>query len=976
MESNLSCLSSLKEEVNQVYIQPHYKESYRLAIYALLCGGKDAYEEFLKAEQISHFLSEEEILFILENAELPVLDDDSEGRHVAEENDPSTYFPTESDEEVPDLDLGWPEVTPEDSDTNISLLFHPPRQNTPSIKEVVRKQIQDAKQLIAIAMDVFTDVDIFKEIVNATLRGVVVYVLLDDSQFKSFLTMSQRVGVQIQDLKNIRVRTVQGQQYQCRSGAKFHGALEQKFILVDCKTVLYGTYSYKWSYEKINLSMVLVITGQLVCSYDEEFRRLFARSTVPAALSRERASDQYLWDAVALHSPNSSQFSLHQIHIRSRLMHGLRSAQTDLFNNGAMLTRGLSVQERLHQSHRPDLGMVKGHSYAGELQRINSMTRLRTVTRDVGVPVAPGTTGSNLWGGEDSLLTGRTSQLNHKHRTRYGADQHLIPYNSETSLHRWKIDSYLNNNDAPLDSSYDMISPYSSHLGLNENQPQLLASRSRDIKSRLEEIRQKRLSLQEYTDPRQSQESLRCMYSTLERSNMKSSLRALDIRQTMAELEQNTQYGSSLGPARHGEFLKPGEEPKEEGAEREQLMTPTVLTDGHRSVSHYDIKTAPDRKTTLTYDWREPLSRTTSAADLDMKLKDPSLKVFNLRSSGLNMQNSRAMESLREIPEEKEGQNKPVNRLGSAALKDGDETMSKDGKDATSKVGSVKSNMSVGTQHQDLARGSRDSISKVSNSSGSAAPKDGKKTTSNEAETVPKVNSMSLNTSVGSQHVEEKVQPQQEQPTLQRKNSMRSKVYSMLTSDERKTSRKEEKSLQRKNSVRSQTPSGSKQPVKADVSGASPVGKPSATEQTALKGQSASVSRSHSAIGGLPETERHKSPFPIDRLSPQRSSKRKIAAEQDRGSRNTLDEEVATVSQARREKAYSRFEYLLSTENIAPNKPVRTTSMYSSDKDINSPRHLSAGTTHSYSTYQAQTANDNRLGRFMQRVGNLIGKNK
>lgn len=43
-------------------------------------------------------------------------------------------------------------------------------------------------------------------------------------------------------LQNIRVRTVQGPQYHCQSGMKFHGALEQKFILIDCQTVLYGTY--------------------------------------------------------------------------------------------------------------------------------------------------------------------------------------------------------------------------------------------------------------------------------------------------------------------------------------------------------------------------------------------------------------------------------------------------------------------------------------------------------------------------------------------------------------------------------------------------------------------------------------------------------------------------------------------------------------------------------------------------------------
>lgn len=147
MESNLSHLSSLAEEDNPMYIQPHYKESYRLAIYALLCGGREAYEEFLRAEQISPFLSNEEILFILENGELPEVEDDFEMKRTMDTGAPSTYFPSESDEEVPDLELGWPEVSLEASDTSISLLFNPPRINTPSIKEVVRKQIQDAHQV-------------------------------------------------------------------------------------------------------------------------------------------------------------------------------------------------------------------------------------------------------------------------------------------------------------------------------------------------------------------------------------------------------------------------------------------------------------------------------------------------------------------------------------------------------------------------------------------------------------------------------------------------------------------------------------------------------------------------------------------------------------------------------------------------------------------------------------------------------------
>lgn len=152
MESGQPSLSSVdsqsslsSDDVPEVYIEPHYKESYRLAIYALLCGGREAYEEYVQAEQINHFLSEQEILFILEKAEKPVVEVDSEG--TSKVANPSTYFPLESDEEVPDLELGWPEVNLKDAETNISLLYHPPRPNTPTIKEVLRKQILEARQV-------------------------------------------------------------------------------------------------------------------------------------------------------------------------------------------------------------------------------------------------------------------------------------------------------------------------------------------------------------------------------------------------------------------------------------------------------------------------------------------------------------------------------------------------------------------------------------------------------------------------------------------------------------------------------------------------------------------------------------------------------------------------------------------------------------------------------------------------------------
>ncbi|KAK2817478.1 hypothetical protein Q5P01_025669 [Channa striata] len=916
MESNLSFVSSLKEEDIPVYIQPHYKESYRLAIYALLCGGKEAYQEFLRVEQISHFLSEEEIFFILGHAELPVVEDESEARRVPDEINPSTYFPTESDEEVPDLDLGWPEVSLENIDTSISLLFHPPRQNTPTIKEVVRKQIQEAREVIAIAMDVFTDVDIFKEIVTATLRGVMVYILLDESQFRSFHTMSHRVGVNIQDLKNMRVRTVQGPLYQCQSGMKFHGGLEQKFLLVDCCTVVYGTYSYSWSFEKIHLSMVLVITGQLVGSYDEEFRRLYARSTVPAVLSQEKQSAQYLKDTVKVQRPSSSQLSLHQIHMRSRAMHGIRSAQDDRLYDAAILTRGRSMQDKLHQSHCPDNGhLVRGHSYGGELQKLNSSTRLRMGTKDIGAPLPPERTRSNLREGGNRL---QKQQL--RHQTRYGAHQNMIPFNSETSLHRWKIDAYLNENEMPVDASYEalspMISPYSSHTGLNEYQSQVIHNRSRDIKSRMEEMRQKRFSLQEYVNFRQSQESLRSMYSA-ERPKYISPMRGQDKRQCAAELEANAQSGRSMETSTHK-----GTEPNKESNKREQ-NTP----DGQRSASHYDANVVSDRKTPQTYDRHEPLTRTMLAADSDMKPNDPSLKRSHLQSSSLSIQHTRAMECLTEVPEEKESSNARVNNSDSVAINKNEEVCKGE-----------KSVLNENSHRQDKVRGSYGSIGKVANSLGSLTETEGTKSVSSDAENAPRT----FKNFAGTQHALEAktgdMLKQQEEPALQRRNSTRTKVHSMLSSEEKKASKKE-KSVQRKASIKSQNSSGSNQTVRADNAVQSVNGLPTG---------------SLNSISSSSDMEKHKPPF--SRFPSFRSSKRKtnLAAEQDQGLRSTVSSDDMTISQTKTEKAYSPYEYLLNTN--------RSASLKRQDSG--------------YAMQQTEGGTDNKLGRFMQRMGNLINKNK
>ncbi|NXG23540.1 FA83B protein, partial [Grallaria varia] len=297
-----SLLSSLHDECRtDNYIEPHYKEWYRIAIDALIEGGLEAYREFLSKERCSEFLADEEIDYILNNVhKLPQNTIYSSNHAIDDTSSSGTYWPIESDVEAPNLDLGWPYLMPGISGgTNIDLLFHPPRAQPYTIKETIRKMIRDARKVIAIVMDMFTDVDIFREIVEASARGIAVYLLLDESNFSHFLKMTEKQGCQVQRLRNMRVRTVKGQDYYSKTGAKFHGKMEQKFILADCKKVIYGSYSFMWSFEKTNLSMVQVITGQLVESFDEEFRTLYARSSVPSSFAPELVrvnSRRTLWD--------------------------------------------------------------------------------------------------------------------------------------------------------------------------------------------------------------------------------------------------------------------------------------------------------------------------------------------------------------------------------------------------------------------------------------------------------------------------------------------------------------------------------------------------------------------------------------------------------------------------------------------------------------------------------------------------------
>lgn len=126
-------------------------------------------------------------------------------------------------------------------------------------------------QVVAVVMDVFTDVDLLSEVLEAAARRVPVYILLDEMNAQHFLDMADKCRVNLhhvdvseagagrggggvgqsiaRDLtllppQFLRVRTVAGPTYYCRTGKSFKGHVKEKFLLVDCAVVMSGSYRY------------------------------------------------------------------------------------------------------------------------------------------------------------------------------------------------------------------------------------------------------------------------------------------------------------------------------------------------------------------------------------------------------------------------------------------------------------------------------------------------------------------------------------------------------------------------------------------------------------------------------------------------------------------------------------------------------------------------------------------------------------
>ncbi|XP_069025800.1 protein FAM83C isoform X1 [Embiotoca jacksoni] len=291
----LGKLASRLEEVKNPWrqistLELSHNEAARLATDALLEHGEKEYRRVLAEERELNFLSPLEVRFIAQHAassKASATESNGPGPHEPDFGDgdavseltSGTYFPMMSDEEPPMLELGWPDSGGRYGPSETQIYFQ--RDKSHNIKDLIRSLINKAKKVIAVVMDVFTDVDLLCDLMEASnKRRVPVYILLDEKNLGYFTDMCSALDIQNSHLSNMRVRSVAGDTYCTKNGKKFTGQVLEKFMIIDCEEVIAGSYSFTWLSAQVHSNMVMHFSGRIADSFDREFRCLYADSQI------------------------------------------------------------------------------------------------------------------------------------------------------------------------------------------------------------------------------------------------------------------------------------------------------------------------------------------------------------------------------------------------------------------------------------------------------------------------------------------------------------------------------------------------------------------------------------------------------------------------------------------------------------------------------------------------------------------------
>ncbi|XP_077191279.1 protein FAM83C [Paroedura picta] len=268
-----------------------HSETARLAVDAFLEQGESGYLQAVVQEKELPFLSTLDMDYMSQHSQCIIgspingheaglaREDNVDRASLLSEVTSGTYFPCMSDIDPPELELGWPAVPPVSwfEKTEVSLYFQRDKAN--NIKELFRSLISKAKRVIAIVMDLFTDMEILSDLLEASSkRHVPVYLILDEKNFSHFAEMCSKMDLTMDDFPNMRIRCVSGDTYYSKAGKKLAGQALEKFMMIDCEQVLAGTYSFTWLCSQVHTCLVTQFRGKLVEDFDREFRCTYAES--------------------------------------------------------------------------------------------------------------------------------------------------------------------------------------------------------------------------------------------------------------------------------------------------------------------------------------------------------------------------------------------------------------------------------------------------------------------------------------------------------------------------------------------------------------------------------------------------------------------------------------------------------------------------------------------------------------------------
>ncbi|XP_057163723.1 protein FAM83A isoform X2 [Ursus arctos] len=223
------------EEVKSQWVRPTRadfsdNESARLATDALLDGGPEAYWQALSQEGEVDFLSSVEAQYIQAQAkEPPCAPEPLAGAEAGPRGLDScslqsgTYFPAASEGSEPTLLHSWASAQKPylKEKSSATVYFQTDKHN--NIRDLIRRCITRTSQ-------------------------------------------------------NISIRSVEGEVYCAKSGRKFAGQIQEKFIISDWRYVLSGSYSFTWLCGHVHRNILSKFTGPAVELFDEEFRHLYASS--------------------------------------------------------------------------------------------------------------------------------------------------------------------------------------------------------------------------------------------------------------------------------------------------------------------------------------------------------------------------------------------------------------------------------------------------------------------------------------------------------------------------------------------------------------------------------------------------------------------------------------------------------------------------------------------------------------------------